>query len=808
MGTIRIAQKMSLLVLCLGIAAPLWAKSTPTVRILITSSPAKAQVYIDGKLQGYSVDPAISAAATKIRIAQGSHSFRLVLSGYKPLEKQETVVTAETFHYTLEALPGLLRFDTPLGSEGTVNDTQVRIDGVVVGKIPLQPNPMEVAPGTKHKIEFYKPGFRTVAPVMVEAKPGEVASVDVPVLEPEAKPVVPEPERPVLAHLPFFIPPDNESAQGAEVSLQNVRGVINCTLPQCAQTTAQPGKYYLSVKKVGYQPFINAQFELLADKDAQLVPITLQPLKKEGSAEPSPVVGSAPKMGTLVITVRAKGGASPKNAVILVDGAPFEKQPITLAVGKHSISVDAEGYGSEIRETTIRAEEQSIETFELIPQEKPTKGQLRLIGVGSFEEATISINGRLMQPTTALFQGNGADVEAGPVYIEVKKPKWGTWRQQVQLTPGQKTTLTIPSGRITLTSLPPQANVFVDGISVGTTPQEWDLAIGRHEIGVNQTGFEPFQKTVDLKEGATEVIAATLVEQKLPDAPLTSEQIQQSLLETSSFGGTTLRKGFMAVDLGAGYPYYGRVRLHIGALRKAVKGTTLGLDFVVGVRTTAYETDAEMGARFQYLHVLGGVLSAAVDTSLFAGGGPDFRQGVEWQLGLPVSLNIGRKVLVTFRPHVQVISEQNCPSESTIQDLVKTSDFETIRSIGDPARGGGCVAVNSSGASAIYAAAGYNAMSRTANLNNASYRLGDGSVDPAFAVNGTGVLERYNTVRWMLQGVIEANLFPSFSIWGMAEGAPNQKERPSFTNRFNPALASRDLLFSAQLGVTFKFSSF
>lgn len=807
MRTVRIAQKTSMLVLCLGLAAPLWAKPAAKARILIGSSPPKAQVFIDGQPQGYSVDAAAQTSSTKIRVSQGVHTFRLELKGYKTFEKQETVVGPETFQYTLEQLPGLLRFDAPLGSETAVNDTQVRIDGSMIGKIPLKPNPLEVAAGTKHKIEFYKPGFRTTAPLMIEVKPGEVTPVDVPVLEPEAKAVVPQPEQPVLAHLPFFLPPDNDSAQGAEVSLRNVTGVLTCILPQCTQTTAQPGKYYLTIQKQGYQPFTNAQFELLADTHAQPIPITLPPIKSDGKGESLTTAPAVEKTGTLVVTARAKGGPLVKEATILVDGIPLEKQPLPLPVGKHSVSVDAEGYGSETREVAIKEGERTTEAFELTPQEKPTRGWLQLVGVGSFEEATIVINGRPVQQAMKLFEEKGMEVGAGTLYMEIKKPKWGLWRTQVQITPGQKTTLSIPSGRITINSIPLQSNVFVDGTAVGPTPQELDLAIGKHTIQVTQTGFQTFQQNVTLQETSAEVVTASLVEQKMPDAPLTPQQIDQERLAASSFGATTLLPKLFAVDLGVGYPYYGRARLHIGALRKAVGFTELGLDVVVGVRTTAYETDAELGARFQYFRLLGGIFSAAVDTSLFVGGGPDFRQGVEWQLGVPLTLSPARRVHLTFRPYVQVISEQNCPSESTIQDLVKTSDFETIRSLGDPARGGGCVAANSSGTSAIYAAAGYNAMSRTANLNNASYRLGDGSVDPAFAVNGTGVLERYNTVRWMLQGSIEVNVFPSFTIWGMAEGAPYQKERPSFTNNFNPALATRDFLFTAQAGVAFKFSS-
>jgi hypothetical protein len=76
------------------------------------------------------------------------------------------------------------------------------------------------------------------------------------------------------------------------------------------------------------------------------------------------------------------------------------------------------------------------------------------------------------------------------------------------------------SGRLTVTSRPSDAWVFVDGGYVGATPVTVPLPAGPHQVQVRKPGFLPYEKKVKVKAGAERHFKAKLTRAKAAIPPM------------------------------------------------------------------------------------------------------------------------------------------------------------------------------------------------------------------------------------------------------------------------------------------------
>ena len=61
--------------------------------------------------------------------------------------------------------------------------------------------------------------------------------------------------------------------------------------------------------------------------------------------------------------------------------------------------------------------------------------------------------------------------------------------------------------------------VQVDGRSLGTTPYRRDTFVGQHEILISKPGYSPHTSTVQISEGDTAKLSATLIQTAVPVSP-------------------------------------------------------------------------------------------------------------------------------------------------------------------------------------------------------------------------------------------------------------------------------------------------
>jgi serine protease Do len=63
---------------------------------------------------------------------------------------------------------------------------------------------------------------------------------------------------------------------------------------------------------------------------------------------------------------------------------------------------------------------------------------------------------------------------------------------------------------VSFVSTPAGADIEVDGVFSGSTPAELPLALGQRVIKVSKNGFKPYQRNIQVLNGAAQRIAADL----------------------------------------------------------------------------------------------------------------------------------------------------------------------------------------------------------------------------------------------------------------------------------------------------------
>jgi hypothetical protein len=183
---------------------------------------------------------------------------------------------------------------------------------------------------------------------------------------------------------------------------------------------------------------------------------------------------------------------------------------------------------------------------------------------------------------------------------------------------------------------------------------------------------------------------------------------------------------------------------------------------------------------------------------------------------MPLTLLAGSMVKLTARPYLQVYSDQNCPSVSYLQQqAMRSSGPSDIEAIGDPAShsehaGDRCLGNLYDDGTKPHVNPIYDAVNYVPGATPGSGMFRGGSqiynpADPRYQEDNTGVLERFTGVRFFLQAVVELAVSPNLSIWGLIEGAPGQKDRQMFTDKFNRIFPLTETPIYGRAGLSLKF---
>lgn len=594
------------------------------------------------------------------------------------------------------------------------------------------------------------------------------------------------------------------------------------TAPIVLTTTA--GRHQVVLKKTDFKDFEIWQ-EVKENEKATLTP-QLTAIAK-------------PKLGTIVVD------ADVASAEVLLDGNPQGTTPVSIkdvVEGLHVVEVRKDPAIPWKQTIQVIANEQTKVHAEL---KSTIGGQGGIIKVlSNVQGAHVFLDGTDMGAVPVEIK----DVKAGEHIIEVKAAGYITRDEPVTVNAGSSTVLKLDlnpeaktEARIKVTSPVPNADVFVDGASVGKVPVDMAIAAGEHFVIVSLEGYKTFEATVRVEPGQTQSVPAVLkavgkllilsdppkatvlinglpagetpLELKELDVGDTVVRIEMDgripqertltivggesqtlslkleilgksdgeLLEEqrglSSFGARTLPRGRSTIDLGLGYPYIGEVKVTVGAGH----AKKFGFDAGVGVRSFGARSELGLGVRF--MMVDNDPFTAGVFSDLWWGSkllDNSKRNGLTFNAGGVASLTALTHVTVSGRLYLNMWSDRHCPSLDEAGTGFE-ADSEAI---------GACQAY-------LNVVNGSTSPRELAIADRMDKATGND--------RGTDMFDREAGIRLMAGIVAEIAVKQRWNVWFMLEGAPFQAERALFTDPFAAPMLESDYETYGRAGATYKF---
>lgn len=628
----------------------------------------------------------------------------------------------------------------------------------------------------------------------------------------------------------FFIPlvrlpnPPKLDIQAADKSIAGatifVDGQQQGVAPMTVTTT--PGRHLLEIKKDGFDPF-SQWVELQNDQIQTIAPVLKDNKPKYGSilvdadvpgaevsidgnkhpdVTPTVIqnviegihvieVKKAPSLpwrqtvqvvANQQIKVRAEiaalmnGGTGvvrvlcdAKDAHAFLDGTDMGPTPLDIKdikAGPHIIQVKAPGMKPGEKTVTVAAGGSTIEKFELNPEVTADQGTLKIVSM--VPEAEVFLDGAAVGKVPF-----DKKIPAGDHTVVVRLTGYKEFSSKVHVDANQAMTIQADLkavGRLVILSTPPKADVLINGVPVGKTPLDTEVEVGEKVVRLEMPGFQPFEATIAIEGGKTETIS-----KELPIAGPSTAEIEREVQSLSSYGARTLGRGRSTVDFSAGYPYYLDARVTVGAGKISKQ---FGFDANVTVRSMGARSELGLGGRMMLLDAE--PFSAGAFTELYWGSkllDDTGRNGVTWDVGVLGSLTAVTHVTITGRVYLEAWSDRHCPPQADASSATNNDGFD-----GKPL--GVCVAFRDGTLDAT----------ETQKIKNIT-----GWSNPS------DVFNRDNGLRLMTSAIAEVAASPKTSFFGILEGAPFQKERGLFTNRFAHSMFDSDFNLYMRVGVTYKF---
>jgi hypothetical protein len=613
---------------------------------------------------------------------------------------------------------------------------------------------------------------------------------------------------------------DPKGMAGATVMLD---GEVKGQAPIVVTTTA--GRHQLRITKDGYEPFEN--WYTTTENNTQTVMPSLKEISK-------------PKYGVVVVD------SDVPDAEVFIDGNKHpDNTPAVIQnviEGLHVIEVRKQPALPWKQTVQVTAGQQTKVRAELQATLNGGVGVVRVLS--DAQGARAFIDGTDMGPVPVDIK----DVKAGEHIVQAKAPGMQAGEKKVVVAAGSSQIVKFDlnaeaagdTGILKIVSMVPEAQVFIDGASVGKVPQEKHVSAGEHPVVVRLDGFKQFEQKVRVEAGQTVTVQATLkpvgrlrvlatpspsdvIINGIPvgKTPLDTEvetgetvvrienagyqpfeqtlQIEGGKTQTlsrelmiagpseaelvaeqrglSSFGARTLPRGRSTVDFSVGYPYYLDGRVNVGAGRIAHK---FGFDAGVAVRTLLARTEIGIGGRAMLAD--NEPFSFGVFTNLYWGSkllDNSARNGLTWDAGILASLTALTHVTITGRLYLDVWSDRHCPDKKTVGMTGPTDVFD-----------GDAIGV----CKFFYANA-----SNTTNpdVMRITKLTGWTTAEDVFG--------RENGVRLMASIIAELAIYQNWNAFGILEGAPFQGERSFFTNEFAHSMFDTDFNLYVKLGLSYKF---
>ena len=198
----------------------------------------------------------------------------------------------------------------------------------------------------------------------------------------------------------------------------------------------------------------------------------------------------------------------PKNSMVLIDGQAQSvmngEVNVLLMMGKHQYQVSAPNYSTKQGVIEI-GDGKKVMTVKLESALSTVRVDCATAG------AQIYVDGVLKGSSP----WNGT-LSPGNHRVEARHDGYQPQQQSLILCENENRTITIPAliliaGQLNVNYLPQGAEVFLDGKSIGTTPDVFrNIPTGSHRVEVRKKGYKPMTQTVTIKENEQASLNGTL----------------------------------------------------------------------------------------------------------------------------------------------------------------------------------------------------------------------------------------------------------------------------------------------------------
>jgi formylglycine-generating enzyme required for sulfatase activity len=214
---------------------------------------------------------------------------------------------------------------------------------------------------------------------------------------------------------------------------------------------------------------------------------------------------------------------TPTGATVFLDGIVLGSTPLheQVEAGDRTLEIRRQGFKVLSRSIRITAGEPvDLGSLRLVPEDG------RLAVVSDPAGASVTVNG--------VFRGAAPlelDLAPGGAYdVRVSAAGHATFAADVEISSGRRSevraVLVMLSGEVRITSLPPRAELLIDGVPAGATNQTLELDARPHEIEVLLEGYVPFRTTLTPEPGLPQAVHAELKQAGAAGLPAAIESPQ------------------------------------------------------------------------------------------------------------------------------------------------------------------------------------------------------------------------------------------------------------------------------------------
>jgi hypothetical protein len=338
-------------------------------------------------------------------------------------------------------------------------------------------------------------------------------------------------------------------------------------------------KVYIDGKEVGETPTVRAGVQQ-GQHSIRIV--------KEGYGpyEVSEVIGADPKKVTANLKKLVREGelairSDPPGASVYLDGQPVGRSPYDgkgLSPKMYRVQVIKEGYEVWEREQAVEAGKK----VEVLAQLKEKEGELEIRSDPS--EAKVYMDGKDIGETPLVL----SRIRLGRYLIRILKEGYSPYEERVEVAGGDRKTVLASLerlvGDLSVGTDPPQADVYIDGKSVGMSPYVGQgLLPGTRRVRVVKEGYEVWEKEVAIEAGKRVEVHAMLREKKAvaipPKKPELPKEKEAKIAEVRK-PGKIPTIGYLSQYSGSGAPLSGNIKAFLEGLRELgyVEGKNIAIE--------------------------------------------------------------------------------------------------------------------------------------------------------------------------------------------------------------------------------------